>query len=282
MKRTVSAGLIGVVLVVLSSGGPALRVRSRVLAPALFRPDGARTVLKSQLPVLVTTYWLRVVNAIGEGESEAHNRALADYGHLLTTLDPQFYHVYFYLGLCIPFRRGVGVYSNQREAADLLRRGVDRFPNDIKLRTIYGYTLFEMLSDFRGAAAQFEFLANMPDAPPYAARLRARLLTQSGEASGLGILEELAAACPPDDFSWDCERVRKELRELRVELALQQVEKANTIFKGRTGRDATSLAELVESGDYVGPAADPEGQPIELRDGKATSASLSRRFEVYH
>lgn len=282
MKRIIAAGIIGGVLVFLSSGGPAARRHSRQLAPALFRPEGARTVLKSQLPLLTTTYWLRVVNALGERETENHNRTLADYGRLLTTLDPRFYHVYLYLGLSVPYRIGVGDYRNQEEAAALLARGVQQFPDDINLRLIYGYTLFEMLKDYKAAAAQFEHVSKLPNAPDYAARLQARLLTQAGESDGLGILEELVNACAPDDFSWECERVRKEYRELRVELALQQVEKADVAFRARTGRHASSLAELVESGDYVGLGVDPEGQPIELRDGKAISASLSRRFEVYH
>ena len=280
MKRTIAAGIIGG-LVVFSSGGPAAQRNSRDLAPALFRPEGARTVLKSQLPLLVTTYWLRVVNALGENESAVHNRALADYGRLLTNLDPRFYHVYLYLGLLVPYRLRVGEYTNQQEAAVLLARGVEQFPDDINLRTIYGYTLFEMLKDYKGAAAQFEHLSKLPNAPDYAARLQARLLAQAGEADGLGILQVLVDQCAPEDLSWECERVRKEYRELRVELALQQVEKADAAFTARTGRHAASLAELVESGDYIGLGVDPEGQPIELKDGKATSATLSRRFEVY-
>ncbi len=281
MKRTIAAGIIGGILVFLASGEPAARRNSRQLAPALFRPEGARTVLKSQLPLLVTTYWLRVVNALGERESAVHNRALADYGRLLTTLDPRFYHVYLYIGLSVPYRLGVGEYTNQQEAAALLARGVEQFPDDLNLRTVYGYTLFEMLKDYKGAAAQFEHLSKLPNAPDYAPRLQARLLTQAGESDGLGILQVLVDACDPEDRSWECERVRREYRELRVELALQQVEKADVAFTRRTGRHASSVAELVENGDYIGVGVDPEGQPIELREGKATSASLSRRFEVY-
>lgn len=279
MKRFVVL-IAGVVACAATSVGPSRDGRFRG-APTLLRPATLRTVAKSSASLLVSLYWLRVVNLIAQPESQEKNRSLADYGRLLTEVDPRFYYVYFYLGLCIPYRSGLMQYANAKEAAALLEAGLRHFPDDVRLRTIYGYTLFEMLGDARAAAVQFDILSKVPGAPSYARRLSARLLAQSeGGDTALAILDELVLSCG-DDESWECDRVRRERRELGIELHLQSIERAAAAFLEARGRHAGDVNELIREGFFAGFATDPEGNPISLSEGRASSPGLKRRFEVY-
>lgn len=251
------------------------------MSPTLLRPAALRTVAKPAAPLLITAYWLRVVNLIAAPETAAKNKALAAYGRLLTEIDPRFYYVYFYLGVCIPYRPSLRQYENAELAAELLELGLKQFPSDVRLRTIYGYTLFEMLHRHEDAAKQFAILAEQPDAPSYARRLSARLLAQARRPDdGLAILEEMEQSCEGDE-TWECARVRQERQELALELSIQAVEQADEAFTKTFGRHANDLEELRSTGYYSGFGVDPLGEPITITAGKASSRSLRRRFEVY-
>ena len=278
--RTLGAVVAGLVLVGLTLKPPAPLVRGSDFRPVLLRPVVASTVSRPFLPLLIDLYWLRVLNAIALPDSEDKNRSLYEYALVLIELDPRFETVYEYLGLNIPLRTGRTTFLYGDLAEDLLRRGVKQFPQSMKLHLYLGFTLFQMEHKYKEAAQVFSDGGKLPDAPSFMTPLAARLLSTGGSArEGLDLLREVLERTTD-------ETVRNELegrvKELEVEVVLQDVDAAAARFQAERGRAPASFEELISTGYWQGPREDPSGGTITIReDGKAFSSSLQRRYEVY-
>lgn len=248
--------------------------------PMLLRPAFAKTILRPYLPLVVDLYYLRALNLIGYEDSAEKNRALYGYGSLLTSVDPRFYQAYLYLGLNIPFQESRGVYVNGELAAKLLRAGADRFPDDIRIHTVLGFTLFAIERDYVGAAEIFLRAARLPGAPAHFAPLAGRLLAQAGKPDdGISIMESLLERGVDDDVRPEIEQ---RLRELKVERDLQAVDDAAARFKAQTGQSPTTVQQLIDAGLFAGGALDAAGGTISIgADGRAMSTTLERRLELY-
>ena len=259
---------------------PVPRLRGNDLRPVLLRPGVINTITVSVRPLLLDLYWLRSLNAIGEAESAEKNASLYEYGRLLTDVDPRFYTAYTYIGLNIPFRTGRSTFVNSDLAADLFRRGLTQFPDDMKLHLYLGYSLFAQLKQYKEASAVFLEGSKKKGAPAFMAPLAVRLLAHSGEAEdALSMTEEMLANADDEQSRKDFEG---KVAALKIEVALQVIDRAIAKFTEAEKRPPTSLAELVAKGHYTGPLFDPTGGMMSIgKDGKATSESIERRFEVY-
>lgn len=279
MKR-ILVTLVAVGLLAASSAPPRRELHPNDFRPVLVRADFARTVARPFVPLLVDLMWLRALNAIGLKDSEAKNRALYEYGVAITDLDPRFKLAYEYLGLNIPFAVDRNRWTGGDLAADLYRRGLKVFPQDVKLYMYLGFALFHYERKFSEASDAFAAAAKLPNALPYMAPLAARLKSHSGDAEdALKLTQEFL------DQETN-EEVRAELEgriaELKVEIVLQAVDRAASTYYERTGRVPQTLDDLRAMGLYTGSELDPEGGLITIRpDGKATSTSLTRRHEIY-
>lgn len=272
--------VVGLACVALTAKKPRRVYRESDLRPVLLRPAVARTLSKPFLPLLIDVYWLRVLNAIGDTDSTRKNRALYDYGRVLTDLDPRFLEAYVYLGVNIPFQEERNVWANAELASDLLRRGLTRFPDNAKLHLFLGFTLFQMERKYVEAAEVFASLAKLPDSPPWAALLATRLLSHGGEAKeGLALARELLASTPDEETRAELEQ---RVLDMEVEATLQSVDDAVASFTQRFGVAPPSLEELISQGVYSGPRVDARGGSISIgANGKATTTSLERRLSLY-
>lgn len=248
--------------------------------PLLLRPAFAQTLSKPFLPVLVDLLWLRSLNAIGLKDTEQKNRALYEYGVVLSELDPRFKQVYEYLGLNIPFAVARNKFTGGDLACDLFERGLKVFPTDLKLHMYLGFSLFHHERKFAEASDVFARAARLPDALPWMAALATRLKAHSGAAEdAVELTRQLLATDLEDEVRAQLE---KRLEELQVEVVLQQVDKSAKAFFDANGRWPRDMAELEASRLYTGELFDPAGGLISLQpDGKATSTSLKRRLEIY-
>lgn len=280
MSSRLAAGLLlGTALVAWASRPPRLHLWQGDLQPAVLRADVARTLFKPVLPALITAYWLRTLNAIGLSDTEQKNRALYSYGRMLTELDPRFYHVYLYVGLNVPYVFDRNKWANGDLAADILRRGVERFPDDLRLNLYLGHVLFQMLRDFEGASRVFSRMARLPGAPAWVAPFALRLLAQAGKpGAGIALGREFLSALSEDE---DRGLVAERIKDLEVEEQLVAVDKAVAAFTSRTGRAPETLQELRAGGDYTGPETDVRGGTLFLSEGSASSTSLTRRLRIY-
>jgi hypothetical protein len=268
---------IGILL--LAASATVTKPRLREAQPALLNPQLTDTLLKSQKALLLELYWLRVLNAIAESESEAHNRSLYAYAKNLSTIDRRFYQVYFYLGANIAVQVE-GKYFLAAEAEEILRKGIEQFPNDRRLYGLLGFTLFAIEKKYAEAAEVFHTLSTFPDAPAHAAPFATRLLAQSGNTNlALELAQQLADSATDDTTKKEYE---KRVAEIKVEAQLQTIDKAITTFKTREGRPPIDLAELVSKGDYFGTLTDAQGGTISIgKDGRAATSGAPRRLEIY-
>jgi hypothetical protein len=272
--------LISAGCVALFARPPGAQLHQNDFRPLLLRPALARTISKPFLPLLVDVLWLRSLNAIGLKDSEQKNLALHEYGVAITELDPRFRTAYEFLGLNIPFHADRNVWVGGDLACDMFRRGLRVFPKDLKLHLYLGFSLFHHQRKFSEAADVFSQAAKLPDALPYMALLAIRLKTHSGSAEdALDMTQSLLSSDLDNDVR---QQLEQRVRELEVEVVLQQVDRAARAYFDQTGRSPRTLDELRAGRFYDGPSIDPEGGVISIDpEGQATSTSLQRRLHLY-
>lgn len=280
MRGLLAAGMAGLVSTALVLEPPKRVIRESDLRPVLLRPGLARVLSRPYLPLLLDVYWLRALNAVGDPDSTRKNRALYDYGRVLTELDPRFLLAYTYLGLNIPFQVDRNQYVNGDLASDLFRRGLLVFPAEMKLHLYLGFNLFYIEKKYAEASEVFARGARLPGAPRFMGPLAARLLAHDGRPEDALNMTRQMLASAEDDSS------RAELAErvqaLELEVLLSSVDRASQAYQQREGHWPSAVADLQATGDYAGPTTDPSGERILIRpDGTASSASLSRRYRLF-
>jgi len=70
------------------------------------RPSVLRAFGKPILPAIVDYYWLESLQTLGGAKTASEFRSLADYGNLISDLDPQFTYPNRFLGGAIPTDTG--------------------------------------------------------------------------------------------------------------------------------------------------------------------------------
>lgn len=272
--------LLGVGAAALTSRPPPKNRHASEFRPVLLRPTVARTISKPFLPMLIDLYWLRSVNAIGLSDSAEKNRALYEYGEVLTDLDPKFLQPYTFIGLAVPYQYERGKYVNADLSEKLLRKGLAQYPDHLQLNLYLGFNLFSYQARYVDAARVFEHVSKLPISVPWASLLATRLLATGGSPQeGAALAREMA-----DGAEDDATRAEFEQRadELEVEAALQAVDRAAKQYFDLHGVWPETLAALRQANLYAGPDTDPQGGTISVQsDGKATSTSLKRRLEVF-
>lgn len=244
------------------------------------RPELTRVLLRSALPLAVDVYWLRAINAVGTVRTEAEHRNLADFGRVLTTLDPAFSDVYWLIGLAVPFNRGREEWVHGELAIDLLSKGVAQFPDDLRLNLLLGYSLMTFSDRYADAARVFQHAARLPGAPEFAALLATRLYLRGDQyETALALAQSMRdAASSPEERAIYQDRVQ----ELRDERVLRELDAAGARFKEKHGRLPTGLQELLNEGL----AAKPEDSRFEKlrfdRLGRALLPESKGRVKVFH
>jgi hypothetical protein len=253
--------------------------RTVQLRPTLINPRAADTILKSQKPLIVELFWLRILNAVAEPESIEKNQGLYEYAMNLTTLDPRFYQAYYYVGANISFLQN-RIYKLGDLEELVLRRGIMFFPEDQRLHLLLAFNLFGVQAKFVEAATVYQKISTLPNAPPYAAPFATRLLAQSGNTNlALELAQQLADSATDETTKSEYE---KRVLEIKVEAQLQKVDTAITQFKLRENRPPTDIAELVSKGDYFDSLLDAMGGTISIgKDGRAATTAANRRLEIY-
>jgi hypothetical protein len=244
------------------------------------RPELTRVLMKSCLPLVVDVYWLRAINAVGTSRTESEFRNLAEYGRVLTTLDPDFVDAYWLIGISVPFNRGREDWVNGELAIDLLQRGATRFPEALQLHLLLGYSLMTFTTRYVEAAQAFEHAAKLPQAPPYAALLATRLYLRGDQFETAVAL----AASMRDAASSEQERARFEDRvnELYDERELRRIDSAAAAFRQRNARLPTTLAELVAAG-LLEPPHDERFKAVRFdAQGRTLLPETRGRMKLFH
>lgn len=282
--RVVNWGRVAVTLVALGLVGATARVpaeqRENLGEFVPVRPELTRVLMKSSLPMVVDIYWLRAINAIGTARTASEHRNLAEYGRVLTALDPDFNEVYWLIGLTLPFNRGREDWVNGELAVALLEQGDVRFPTDLRLKLLLGYSLMSFTDRPVDAARVFLEASKLPDAPRFAALLATRLLVK-GEQLETAIT---TAEAMRDAAGTDEERAlfQDRVNELTDERLLRTIDAAAAAYKAQHGAMPASIDALTAAG-LLDPDLDLRIPSVRFdKLGRALLPNSRGRVKVFH
>ncbi len=232
-----------------------LAIASNILAPPsgagldtrpapLPRPEVARLTALGFDAFLGDMYWVGALQYFG---GQAHRpecyEQLKDYLNLTAALAPDFWGTYRMAGVAVPCNDGKG-WHHVGDAAALLRKGIDRFPENWFLRFLLAYDL-TLVQQFREASAELALAARVAGAPEFYAGLATRLMVKAGDLDAAQEMAESLLGSASD------EQLRRTLetrvREIEAHRNLRALESAVATFKAQTGRWPSGLSELVEA-----------------------------------
>jgi hypothetical protein len=272
-------GAVAVVVLVLTRAEPyPLEARHLgELKPMLLRGGLATTVTRPLRPLLIDVYWLRCLVAMGEAESEARNRNLASYGFFLTELDPRFFHAYYMLGLSTPYSLGRDQYANGDLALKLVRRGLEHFPNDIRLRTLHAFLLHYIVHDARAAVMEFVTISKLPGAPAAAISSATALLVEEGRVDEA--IEAIQVAMD-EGGRGSMQLLSDRKKQLEIEKLLRELDAAILRAARKLSHTPTSLEDVVSAGEWPAVVThDMHGGELSVEAGRGRSSWLVGRME---
>jgi hypothetical protein len=274
------AVLLAAAAVVVVEARPPSRPFRQLEGPLLPSPGLVRALMPGFPDLSADLYWIQLTNQVGEANTAEEYRRAYDYAELITELAPLFVEVYQFAGAVIPFNRGRDTWVNTDESLKIVRKGLALFPEDPILLGYLAFDLMFLERDYKAAADVFKHLASRPNAPPHYAQLATRLYAQSGDFDqGEELAKMMAESAGSEEQKGFFEH---RVRQIESEKLLTAVDQAAWAFYRREGRQPTTVAELLASGDLTSPPIDPLGGEIVIDDfGRARTTAENFRLEVY-
>lgn len=245
------------------------------------RPEVVRRLAAPALPLVTELFWLRTVNAVGAAQSESEHRALYDLGRFVTELDPRLEGAYWFVAIVLPFQKSRNQWLFGDLSNDLITRGLEAFPTNLKLKLLRAYNTYFYLHRPAEAGHLFSEAARDPAAPPYVGLLATRLLGEGGDVDqGLLVAQTLLESAESDE---ERAAFKFRIRQLQTERVLQRIDAALARFRVAKGREPLSLYEVVSEG-LLSPDAleDPSGGHLYVDgEGNAQSDAYLDRLRAY-
>jgi hypothetical protein len=217
LTRNAAAGLV--LLAAIGAGVLRARVMDHALASRRYEdvyyvppPQWLPVVSLGWREALADVLWMRAL--VYFGDEVIAQGALAhvfDYTDAMLVLDPDFRAVYHWIGTAGIYRPQEPSPADVRRAIDVMRRGIDRFPDDGELAWTLGASLaFELpplLDDERErdearseGADYLALAARLGAAPEWAALANASILDRVGRTdAAVRHLEEMYASVQDED-----------------------------------------------------------------------------------
>lgn len=277
--QKLAAAFIGVALIAAFSRPPS-PIRDKSGKPLVPNATLVKHVGKAALPLIVQLYWLRLINYSGLVRTPDDGRDVLGMAAFIEELDPDYSHVYWFAALNGVVSRPNGDWSNAEEAADHLRRGLKRFPDEARMTIVLAYILWRHQKKFAEAAEVLREGARQPNAPSYFASLATRLLVAAGQ---FDTSREVAR----EFFTSAMDEQTRKLFEDRekaivLEQVLTQIEEAANRFHDDKGRYPGTVGELVYAGYLSEMPEDPYGGTLLLApEGTAYSSAHPDRLKVH-
>lgn len=247
------------------------------LRPLLLRGWLASSISKPHLPLLIDLYWLRVLNGMAEPESAERNRNLAAYGEFLTELDPRFFHAYYYIGLMIPFSLGKDTFVNGELALKLVRKGIQQFPKDFRLRMVHAFLLTYVEHDSRAAVLEFVEIAKLPNAPAAAIASATAMFVEEGRFDeAMGMISEAMN----EGGHGSLQLLSDRKKQLEIEQVLRNLDAAIERTTAKLGHVPETLEEVIAAGEWPAEQTqDPQGGDLTVKAGRGHSSWLVGRIK---
>lgn len=220
--------------------------------------------------------WLKAVQYFGEHKQNVTGYRWAYHTtNVVTDLDPQFVRAYYAGGTVL------GVWAGLLdESVALLKKGIQHNPQEWRLPYLLGYDYFYELCDPGNGSRYLQMASALPGAPPYLAKLAARLAVEAGNPEAA--LEFLARFRQQTTDERIREALEQRMKEIMTERVIRSLEGAVTHFKAQYGRSPQTLYELVSTGIIDGIPIEPLGGQYVLKsDGVVISTGLKERLRLY-
>jgi hypothetical protein len=196
---------------------------------------------------------------------------LLDYA---TDLDPKFRGAYRFAGYSMPRNTLDSRVANAFETEQILQRGVRERPDDWQIAFVLGYVQAFHLGETQQAATTLAHAARLAGAPAYLGFLANRLAVQGGDLDAAEAMARTMAEQASEEKTkaeWEARLV-----DLQMERQIRAIEARVKRFRDRTGRDPTSLRELVRTGDLPAVPEEPHGKEYVIENGVVRSTAGPR------
>jgi tetratricopeptide (TPR) repeat protein len=208
--------------------------------------------------LLADIYWMRTVQYYGGKRLNADKRfdLLEPLINIATTLDPSLLYAYRFGAIFLSEREPVGA-NQPRKAIELLKKGIERNPQEWMFYRDLGFVYYWFLHDYSRAAAAFLEGSKLPDAKPWMKTFAAELLAKGGSRETARMLWQEAF-----DTATDA-RIKENAKENLLALAAQDdmelLQGFITRIQQKVGKPVVSLEELVQLGVLKRYPLDPKG-----------------------
>ena len=275
----IALGVGGALLVgALSTPPSSQRVESET-GPLLPRPAFLRVLGSSHLNLIADYYWIRTINQIGSASTPKDYRDAFYLADLTTDLDPSFHSVYPFVSVVIPVHMGGGKYENADHSTRLIRKGLQVFPDDYRLKFQLAYNLGFLQGETRQAGDVLSELSRRPDSPSWLGALATRMYAESGEFEMSELLTKALLESAEDEETRAL--YEKRLLDIEQEKILRVLDAAIVRYRERTGKTPFDISVLVAAGDLEAIPLDPLGGTYFVHaDGRARSTSNEHRLEL--
>lgn len=207
------------------------------------RPEVARAASLGYRALASDLYWVAAVNYFGDQRNATLSYAqLANYMELVVTLDPEFEYAYYFAGVSLPWNQGKG-WVNLEEAISFLKRGIEKFPRNWKMRFQLAFIYSEFQDRYQEAGDELKVVGSIPGAPVYAGLLASRMYAHTGDFDkAVSIAEELAMLASEPEIQ---QALIQRAAEARAVKNLTRLETQVKRFHEQRGRNPSELEELV-------------------------------------
>jgi len=247
------------------------------------RPEQARLSSLGFAALVADYHWLHAVQIVGgeKGRTEQHAPLLGRLLDVVTALDPWVGHPYRFGALWL-----TDSVESVRFANRLLARGIAYHPRDWRNRHYLGFNHFYYLGDEARAAEILAPAVTLPGAPAYLGPLVAKLRLGHGDLDATEVFVAQLARDTDDEYKRA--EYLKELDEIAVERWARSLEAARAEHRRRTGRDLSSVEDLVRGPKRVLSALPPAhphfggfAWELDPETGAIVSSFYGSRYELH-
>jgi len=229
--------------------------------PLLFLPQG-RYLSYASLGfrvLLADTIYLWSIQYYGHRRTIEGRNYLWQIYTTVADLDPQFIDAYTTGALVM-----ASDMSDPEMALELLQLGIDRNPDSWLLLTDAGWYSYMNLHDPAKAEEYFQLASQKPDAPAWAARVRAFMVAQQGDLlAAIMLWEGIRDEAEENGDERSAAIAAQRVPDLYSQWAISELDKAIAAFEQEEGRKPDSLALLTRLGQLPGQMiVDDEGRPL--------------------
>jgi len=204
-------------------------------------------------------YWTRAVQYFGRLHAEEAKgyELLGPMLTIATELDPKLNIAYQYGAIFLVQKPPHGA-GQPKEAAALLRRGIEHNPDDWHLYYTLGFIYGIELKDYRAGAQAFAEGARVPNAHPWMRVMSATMAEHGGDPATAHYMWTQMYLSAREKVLW--ENAEKHLRAAEAQMDIAQLQQTVDAYTTRTGHAPATLLELVRPGYLFRVPKDPTGR----------------------